>query len=163
MKIKFQIMNLIVLISMILLIKSQGHHHKDLEDIKDTPIEDIKNTNTLLLSFQSQNSIYIVEKDKEIKIQIRGNLTTGYGWYIDLEHSKNNKNNNSIEFLNLNNNDSTDDYKTDAHEPGYVGVGGMYTFKLKIKQPGMYTVNFLFKRPWETEPISFMSASLKAE
>ena len=79
-------------------------------------------------------------------IKIKGNPTTGYGWYLN----PSNIDNSILEPLNLNEKNSTSDYVTDPHPEGFVGVGGHYYFRFNAKAPGNADLIFSLKRPWET-------------
>ena len=55
--------------------------------------------------------------------------------------------------LNVNPGNMSDDYATDPHEHGMVGVGGCHIFKFKVNNAAGKTLpKLLFerKRPWET-------------
>ena len=55
--------------------------------------------------------------------------------------------------LNVNPDNMSDDYATDPHEHGMVGVGGCHIFKFKVNNAIGKTLPKLFferKRPWET-------------
>ena len=85
----------------------------------------------------------------EFFIKIHGNPTTGYGWYL-MENS----NKEDLLALNLDENNSSENYETDAHPEGYVGVGGDYFFKFKGAKQGQYNLLFVKKRIWEQNVIS---------
>lgn len=84
-------------------------------------------------------------------IKIRGNPTTGFGWFLE---NRDNLDNSVIQPLNLNEHGSSRDYITDEHPEGMVGVGGYYYFKFKgMKAGANVTLRFVNKRPWETSAI----------
>ena len=85
---------------------------------------------------------------KVFSIKIRGNPTTGYGWYLE---NVNSIDRNTLEPLNLNQHNSATDFVTDPHAEGMVGVGGSYFFKFRAKQAvENLKLTFVNKRPWET-------------
>ena len=93
-----------------------------------------------------------VEDNKEFKIVLQGNPTTGYSWFMT--NSEAVKNSNVIEILNLNEYNGSQDYVKDASEPGMVGVGGAFYFKFKVKNGAgkeLPKLIFEYKRPWEKE------------
>mmetsp|Transcript_19610 Transcript_19610/g.20408 ORF Transcript_19610/g.20408 Transcript_19610/m.20408 type:complete len:178 (-) Transcript_19610:129-662(-) len=124
-------------------------------DLEFKPIEKVNlfeaDPLEIKLNFESQNKVYVVPLNKKIAIKMRGNITTGYEWVVD-EVSEKNK---MYEILSK-------DYQTDQHEEGLAGVGGEYTFVVIMKEEGNHHLNFLYKRSWETEPISFISANFEA-
>ena len=84
-------------------------------------------------------------------IKIRGNATTGYGWFLQ---NRANIDTDAIQALNLNEYGSSQNYITDEHEEGMVGVGGYYYFKFKaLKSGASVSLVFIHKRPWETSPV----------
>lgn len=108
------------------------------------------NSNTREFSLPNDQDAYEVSvpKGEDFAIKIRGNPTTGYGWFLDnpkqLEGS-------SVEALNLNDMNSAE-YVADDHPNGMVGVGGYYYFKFKAVGDANTSTNltFIHKRPWET-------------
>jgi len=42
-------------------------------------------------------------------------------------------------------------YNVNQHPPGFVGVGGMYTFKFKALKAGNAKIGFSYGRPWEKD------------
>jgi predicted secreted protein len=84
-----------------------------------------------------------------ISLKLRGNKTTGYSWFLN---NKPSLNNNAIEPLNLDEKDSTNDYRTDENPNHLLGVGGYFYFDFKISDNAdSQTVDLVFnhKRPWE--------------
>ena len=83
---------------------------------------------------------------KAVTIKIRGNPTTGYGWYlknrVDVEKEA------IISATNLNEYGSGD-YATDPHQQGMVGVPGYYYFKFSPLKAGKTQLVFEHKRAWE--------------
>lgn len=108
----------------------------------------------------SEERIFSLENSKELNtfqagvqdeffIKIHGNPTTGFNWYLEENSDKAN-----LEALNLNEYNSSENYETDAHPDGMVGVGGDYFFKFKGLNEGNYNLRFIYKRAWEKSPIS---------
>jgi len=96
-------------------------------------------------AFAAQNNnvahepLKIVKVNKEFKIALESNPTTGYSWtakfnpkYIQLV--------NSIYIA----------YKTDH---GIVGSGGIQVFIFKAIKPGKTVITMQYQRPWENSPI----------
>jgi predicted secreted protein len=99
---------------------------------------------------------------KVLIVKIRGNPTTGYGWYLENVGLLNNA---QLEPLNLNEYHSSDDYITDEHEPGMVGVPGSYYFKFKahVALADPIELKFSHKRPWEDQPLRTASVLVTIE
>ena len=109
------------------------------------------------LNFVSQNKLYKIKKNVTVNLKLSGNKTTGYEWRVEDKSVKNN----NFKFLNLNDSNSAKDYKTDSHREGMVGVGGTYTFKVNLNSLGLHHLDFIYKRSWENDYISFMSANFE--
>ncbi len=71
-------------------------------------------------------------------IQLEGNATTGFGWYVD----KSNEDLYMVEELN---------YLTS--EPNLPGSGGIFQFQVTGLKPGNGILSFLYYRSWEGEAI----------
>ena len=92
-----------------------------------------------------------VENNKEFKIALEGNPTTGYCWY--LKNAEEIKKCGLIELLNLDEYSSVD-FVQKENEKGLVGVGGVFCFKFKVnnsERKEMPKLNFEYKRAWEKE------------
>ena len=92
-----------------------------------------------------------VENNKEFKIALEGNPTTGYCWY--LKNAEEIKKCGLIELLNLDEYCSVD-FVQKENEQGLVGVGGVFCFKFKVnnsERKEMPKLNFEYKRAWEKE------------
>ena len=105
-----------------------------------------------------------VEDNKEFKVVLEGNPTTGYQWYMS--NSESVKNSNVVECLNLNESNGSKDYVEDDHEPGLCGVGGKFYFKFKVKNATgkeLPKLVFEYKRCWEKDvpPIGIAEITLK--
>lgn len=109
------------------------------------------------LNFESQNSIYKVSRNSKLSVLISGNETTGYRWFVD----KGTKTE-GVNFLNLDESNSTSDYEISQRNGKYVaGAGGQYNFKIEPTLSGNVSINFNYQRSWEPEPISFMNLKLQ--
>ena len=106
-------------------------------DYKGVPDERIFSMNALIKDFR-------INIDDEFIIQVAGNPTTGYSWYLD-----NNSDETHLEALNLNQHKSSKDYEVNDHPVGFTGVGGVYYFRFKGVQKGTYFLLFINKRIWE--------------
>ena len=95
-----------------------------------------------------------VEENKEYSIALEGNPTTGYSWYMTNVDTV--KNSNSVEMLNLDELNGSDDYVSNAKEPGLCGASGVFYFKFKVKSVAsdLPKLVFEYKRPWEKKPSS---------
>ena len=109
------------------------------------------------LNFSNQNKIYKIRKNATIHLKIRGNMTTGYSWFVEGNSIKNK----DFNFLNLDDSNSTNDYKTDSHLKGMVGVGGSFIFKVKLIETGIHHLDFINKRPWENNYESLLTANFE--
>jgi predicted secreted protein len=88
-------------------------------------------------------------KGETLSIKIRGNKTTGYSWFLS---NREKLSNDSLQPLNLKDDNSSKDYVTDEHPDGYCGVGGYFYFDFKVADEAKYQVivlSFSFRRPWE--------------
>lgn len=96
----------------------------------------------------------------EFYIKIHGNPTTGYSWILEENSDKDN-----LKALNLNDFGSSENYETDAHPEGMVGVGGDYFFKFKGVKEGSYNLRFIKKRVWEKSPVDekFVLLNIRAK
>ncbi len=142
-KIVFGLLSLIFLSSMITCFKKTDTVVK----LTNQPEEKV-----LVISREVQGSQGFkisIKKNETLVVKIQGNPTTGYGWYLD---NHKNLRTDELKPLNLDESGSPDEYKTDPHPPGYVGVGGYYYFRFQPKKPGV-TVDLVFihKRIWSPE------------
>jgi inhibitor of cysteine peptidase len=81
----------------------------------------------------------IVKVNKEFKIALESNPTTGYSWTPKF-------NSKYIKLVNS----TYVAYKTD---PGMVGSGGIQIFTFKAIKPGKTAITMQYQRPWENSPI----------
>ena len=98
-----------------------------------------------IVSLDSEISEFTVKKDLDFICKIKGNPSTGYGWFL----SKNNSLNGKLNCTNLNQYNSTKDYIVNEHPSGWTGVPGYYYFMFKGLEAGKYDLEFYNKRPWE--------------
>ena len=91
---------------------------------------------------------------KLFTVKIRGNPTTGYGWFLENPE----ENTNLIKVLDLNENNSSIHYIADKVPQGFMGGGGFYYFRFKALTSGDVTLIFSNKQPWN--PSSAMTYSL---
>ena len=104
----------------------------------------------LCLKQEGGNAELKVENNKEFKIALEGNPTTGYSWI--LKNAEEIKNSGLIEELNLNELNSAE--YVQKGEENKVGMGGVFCFLFKVKnQEGKNLPKLIFeyKRPWEKE------------
>ncbi|KAI8614361.1 Chagasin family peptidase inhibitor I42-domain-containing protein [Chytriomyces sp. MP71] len=85
----------------------------------------------------------------ECAIHFAGNRTTGYDWELVLPAPL------GIELIK-------DDYETNSHPEGMVGVPGVRSFVFKVNGDiGMVLpLLFQYKRSWESEPINKVTVSI---
>ena len=110
----------------------------------------IKKDIILCLNQEGGNAELKVENNKEFKIALEGNPTTGYSWI--LKNVEEIKNSGLIEELNLNEINSAE--YVQKGEGNKVGMGGVFCFLFKVKNPegkNLPKLNFEYKRPWEKE------------
>lgn len=109
---------------------------------------------------ESNKWLINAQKGSTINLEIPGNPTTGYGWFLS---NANNLNTDVIQPLNLDEYNSAD-YVSDPAPPGVVGTGGTYTFKFKLKQKtpqnSPVILTFINKRPWEEKIIRKVETSV---
>ena len=120
-------------------------------DYQDVPEERIYSLNSNENIFEFSTVL-----EKEFYIKVRGNPTTGYGWYLSENSDKEN-----LLTLNLDEYNSCNDYVVDKHPEGMVGVGGNYYFKFKGLKEGNYNLMFIKKRAWEQNNIAEKRVVLK--
>jgi predicted secreted protein len=104
----------------------------------------------LVYSFDSsrQSGIsIIVTLGRYFTFKIKGNLTTGYGWYVENVSTIRKY----VTPLNLNQDNSTNDYYS---ESGMFGAGGYYYFRFKAIRRGTIYILFSNKQPWDPSTAS---------
>lgn len=77
-----------------------------------------------------------LEQNEELTIQLQGNPTTGYGWYV-LSCDK--------QMLRQ---DGETEYDS---ESTLLGAGGLYTFTFQTVTPGETILTLVYHRPWEKD------------
>jgi predicted secreted protein len=100
--------------------------------------------------FQGEGSYLPLKTGQKFIIELEGNPTTGYYWFLD-ETEKINKE--LITPLNLNEKNSAEYYSInsqDDSEMKRVGGGGIFHFKFQVHDvnSGSDVLNFVYKRPW---------------
>jgi predicted secreted protein len=108
--------------------------------------------------FQGEGSYLPLKSGQKFIIELEGNPTTGYSWFLE-DVEKLNKE--LINPLNLNERNSADYYsKTQQNENNpsesemkVLGGGGIYHFKFQAHHTnnGSEVLNFVYKRPWTQE------------
>lgn len=104
--------------------------------------------------FQGEGSYLPLKSGQKFIIELEGNPTTGYSWFLE-DIEKLNKE--LINPLNLNEKNSADYYSNtnqkDESEMRVVGGGGIYHFKFQAHHTnnGSEVLNFVYKRPWTKE------------
>ena len=91
-----------------------------------------------------------VENNTTFSVQLRGNPTTGYVWYLD--NAEEITKSDVIEELTRGGN-----YIQDNAVPGLIGVGGSYVFKFQVKnvnKGSLPALKFVYKRSWVNVPIA---------
>lgn len=105
----------------------------------------------------TDNSLqFTIPENKEFYVQISGNKTTGYLWYLDVISLDMT----FVQPLNIDDHDLSLDYFMDDNPRGYAGVGGRYYFHFKSLKPGKVKVSFYLKRPWEYDSIQTESVEI---
>ena len=142
-KLLFCLISLILLSDLIISIKQTTTLAQNSSNEKEVVLEiPLRVTN---------NKVFIssLTMNQTLVIKIHGNPTTGYGWYLE---NYQNLNSSGLNPLNLNEYGSTDEYKTDPHPAGFVGVPGSYYFRFQpIKSQVSLNLVFINKRPWMPE------------
>ena len=101
-----------------------------------------------------------VENNKEFKVALEGNPTTGYSWF--LKNVEEIKKNGLIELMNINEYNSVE-FTQQGNEEGLVGRGGVFCFKFKVNNPegkDLPKLIFEYKRPWEKEKPAIGNAEI---
>ena len=84
---------------------------------------------------------FFVEKKSSLRLAVSGNPTTGYGWSVNHEMA-----NGAFTV--------TEEYVTDPHAPGMVGVGGTYYFTIEAgPEEADGTISLAYGRSWEPAPV----------
>ena len=133
---------------------------KDVKDYTKAELNlKLKKDLIVFLKQEGGNAELKVENNKEFKIALEGNPTTGYSWY--LKNAEEIKNSGIIEELNLDELNSAE--YVQKGEGNLVGRGGVFCFKFKVKNPegkNLPKLNFEYKRPWEKEKPAIGNAEI---
>ncbi len=97
-----------------------------------------------IISLDDPLTEFNVNKNLDFIIKVKGNPTTGYGWFL-----KKNSYDGKLTCTNLDKYNSSKDFIVNDHPPGWTGVGGVYYFMFKGLETGLYELEFINKRPWE--------------
>lgn len=103
--------------------------------------------------FEHENSYLPVRPGSKFIIEAKGNITTGYSWYL---HDPSKLHNKSIlKALNLNEHNSGDYYQH-PEENERVGAEGIFHFKFEASKEnlGMEQLIFHYKRPFSEEDMT---------
>jgi predicted secreted protein len=110
--------------------------------ISITPLDSSNSTYTLD-DINSGNMQVTAIRNKPLTLRLKGNITTGFGWFI-----VNGLNRSLLRPLNLNANNTTTDYVRED-SGGLLGSGGYFVFKFMPLARGNLTLAMINKRPWE--------------
>jgi len=104
------------------------------------------------------NTVATVSKNGELIVKLKGNPTTGYGWYL----SNASQLSNALQATNLNAMGSTTSYVQNPAPAGYVGVGGTFIFRFNaLAAADNVNLDFVLKRPWETTLANKITVTVK--
>ncbi len=94
-------------------------------------------------------SYNVVKPGQKFIIEIDGNPTTGYVWFLEQPEKLNRD---IVAPMNLKDNNSADYYQH-PNEEMMAGVGGIYRFKFQagFDHFGSADLNFIYKRSWESD------------
>lgn len=81
------------------------------------------------------------EEGSYFYVEAKGNPTTGYAWSFTIDNT------NVVE-------DMVSEYQMDKNEYDMVGVGGVYTFTFRAKQPGTTRITLSYARTWEIKALT---------
>lgn len=106
----------------------------------------------------TSSTVATIKKNTDLIIKLKGNPTTGYGWYLENA----NQLDNAIQANNLSSTGSALDYVKDPAPAGYVGVGGTYNFEFTaLDVADNVSLRFVYKRPWELTTANKITVTLK--
>jgi predicted secreted protein len=105
---------------------------------------------------EGEASYLPIKGGEKFIIEIEGNPTTGYNWYLDKKEELDQ--NSLITPLYLKENNLGEFYKNPSeqkqqNEEMRLGAGGLFHFKFQASQKnsGSEVLNFVYKRSWESE------------
>lgn len=92
----------------------------------------------------TSKSVVIDQLNKVYVVKIRGNPSTGFEWYIT--NYEDIMQEDVINPMNLNFDNTCKDFIYDKSKRGLVGVGGYYCFKITAKKKGTSIIKFEERR-----------------
>ena len=119
--------------------------------------------NTLRFEMKGGKKELEVENNSEFNIELEGNPTTGYSWYI--ENVDTIKNSKVLTLLNLDEeHNCSKTYVQDPCEEGMCGVGGTFVYEFKLNEVKdsneLPQIIFGYKRPWEKDVKDYNKAEI---
>ena len=110
-------------------------------------------TSTLTVPNDATSLSMVVEQGEVFNVLLNGNPTTGYQWMLE---NNDQLSVDAVRALNVNERNVGEYVKATSTNSGnsMVGVGGYYDFKFKAGKPSndLITLNFVYKRLWESKP-----------
>ena len=76
-------------------------------------------------------------KAEKKTIELKGNPTTGYSWFYEIEDDSVISIEEDVKYLGAN---------------GMVGAPSLFTYTVTARKAGNTKITFEYKRPWETQP-----------
>ena len=114
---------------------------------------DLMPTSTLTVPNDATSLSMVVEQGEVFNVLLNGNPTTGYQWMLE---NNDQLSVDVVRALNVNERNVGEYVKASSTNSGnsMVGVGGYYNFKFKAGKPSndLITLNFVYKRLWESKP-----------
>jgi len=113
--------------------------------VVETPVVDVSFTQ------EGGKKEFAVFGNSTFAIGLEGNPTTGYVWLLD--NAEEIAKMNTVEALNLNESNGTDNYVSKSNPYGFTGVGGTFIFTFKVKEfcpERLPALKFAYRRPWES-------------
>jgi len=107
------------------------------------------------LNLSDEETYIPVKSGQKFTIELEGNITTGYSWFLETPEKL--QESNLLKPLNLKENYSADYYtlgsnKNEQEEIKRLGSGGIFHFKfLAGENNGHEKLVFVYKRPWSDE------------
>ncbi|ORX77329.1 hypothetical protein BCR32DRAFT_270721 [Anaeromyces robustus] len=104
------------------------------------------------------DSVVTAKVNEPFKVELAGNPTTGYNWVL--------KNREEIDASPLIY-QFGDNYNSDEHEEGMVGVGGTFIFEFEVNEDGcgkeLPKLSFSYERSWENESAQTAEYTIKLD
>ena len=112
---------------------------------------DLMPTTTLTVPNDATSLSMVVEQGEVFNVLLNGNPTTGYQWMLE---NNDQLSVDAVRALNVNERNVGEYVKASSNGNSMVGVGGYYDFKFKAGKPSndLITLNFVYKRLWESKP-----------